>query len=332
MSDRFTAAPGRTVVSRASAEAFGKLTHLVVDVGRRQGATLARAAPRLVVGKVGSRHRTARPREYAPPMSSPAAGVPEAAVARAAPRLVRLNVVVGLAHLAQAILILILAKAAALPVNVRYMNGPPGAGRYRGPAALFDLRIDLAVAAFLLLAAADHLIVVSPLRRRWYLANVLRGVNPARWWEYSVSASIMVVLIAMLAGVTDAIALIALFGVNTAMILFGLLMERANAARDSVDWRPFIYGCIAGAVPWVAIGLQLGVSQANSRGVPGFVFVIFLTLFLLFNTFAVNMWLQYRGRGRWADPAFAERVYLILSLVAKSALAWQVYAGALAGR
>ena len=43
------------------------------------------------------------------------------------------------------------------------------------------------------------------------------------------------------------------------------------------------------------------------------------------------MWLQYRRRGRWVDPAFAERIYLILSLVAKSALAWQVYAGALAG-
>ena len=41
--------------------------------------------------------------------------------------------------------------------------------------------------------------------------------------------------------------------------------------------------------------------------------------------------LEYRGRGRWGNPAFAERVYLILSLVAKSALAWQVYAGALAG-
>ena len=243
----------------------------------------------------------------------------------------RLNVIVGLAHLAQAVLIVVLAKAASLPVNVRYMTGPPGAGRYGGPAQLFDLRIDLAVAAFLLLAAADHLIVVSPRLRPWYLANVSRGVNPARWWEYSISASIMVVLIAMLAGVTDAIALIALFGVNTAMILFGLVMERANAGRASVDWRPFIYGCIAGAVPWVAIGLQLGVSQANSSGVPGFVFAIFLTLFLLFNTFAVNMWLQYRGRGRWAAPAFAERVYLILSLVAKSALAWQVYAGALAG-
>jgi len=242
-----------------------------------------------------------------------------------------MNIIVGLAHLAQALLILGLARAASLPVNVRYLTGPPGADRFGGPVGLLNLRIDLAVAAFLLLAAADHLSVVTPRIRPWYLANVARGVNPARWWEYSLSASIMVVLIAMLAGVTDAVALVGLFGVNTAMILFGLAMERANRAGEPVDWRPFIYGCVAGAVPWVAIGLQLGVSQANSSGAPGFVFAIFVSLFLLFNTFAVNMWLHYRGRGRWADPAFAERVYLILSLVAKSALAWQVYAGALAG-
>jgi hypothetical protein len=243
---------------------------------------------------------------------------------------VRLNIIVGLLHLLQAALILLLAAPVSLPVNVSYLTGPPGAGSYGGPAHLFNLRIDLAVAAFLLLAAIDHLCVVSPRARPWYLRNVARGVDPARWWEYSISASIMVVLIAMLAGITEGTALLALFGVNASMILFGLAMERVNLGRDSVDWRPFVYGCVAGAVPWLVIGLQLGVSKANSA-VPGFVFAIFLTLFLLFNTFAVNMWLQYRGRGRWRDPAFAERVYLILSLVAKSALAWQVYAGALAG-
>ncbi len=44
MSDRFQAAIGRKVVSRASAEELGRLTHLVVDVGRRRVAGL-------VVGK-----------------------------------------------------------------------------------------------------------------------------------------------------------------------------------------------------------------------------------------------------------------------------------------
>jgi hypothetical protein len=243
----------------------------------------------------------------------------------------RLNLVVGIAHAAQAVAILALAGAATLPVDVTYLLGPPGGGEFGGPAKLFDLRIDVAVALFLLLAAVDHLTVATPKVRGWYERNVAAGINPARWWEYSVSASLMVVLIAMLAGITEATALIALFGVNAAMILFGLAMERANIDRQAVDWRPFVYGCIAGAVPWTAIGVQLAVSQTEGNGVPGFVFAIFVTLFLLFNSFALNMWLQYRGRGRWADPLFAERVYLVLSLVAKSALAWQVYAGALAG-
>ena len=70
-------------------------------------------------------------------------------------------------------------------------------------------------------------------------------------------------------------------------------------------------------MPWIAITAQLIISTTDGNGVP-IVVAIFITLFLLFNTFAVNMWLQYRRRGRWVDPAFAERVYLILSLVARA--------------
>ena len=250
--------------------------------------------------------------------------------AAAASRLRRLNVIVGSVHALQAVVLLAIATAASLPITASFLTGPPGAGDY-GSADLGSLRVDWLVAAFLLLAAVDHLTLSVGRPRRCYEANVARGINPARWWEYSVSASLMIVLIAMLAGVSELVALIALFGANAAMILFGLVQERVNVSRDDVDWRPFAYGCVIGAVPWIAIAAQLAVSTTEGDGVPGFVVAIFITLFLLFNTFAVNMWLQYRGRGRWADPAFAERVYLILSLVAKSALAWQVYAGALAG-
>jgi Heliorhodopsin len=242
----------------------------------------------------------------------------------------RLNLLVGCAHAAQAIVLLALAAAVSLPVTASFLTGPPGAGA-NDNASLGSLRIDWLVAAFLLLAAIDHLTLCAGPPRRWYEANVARGINPARWCEYSLSASLMVVLIAMLAGVTDLVALIALFGANAAMILFGLVQEQRNLDRDTVDWRPFTYGCIVGAVPWIAITAQLAIAASEGNGVPGFVIAIFLTLLLLFNSFAVNMWLQYRRRGRWAHPAFAERVYLVLSLIAKSALAWQVYAGALAG-
>ena len=241
----------------------------------------------------------------------------------------RWNLVVGGLHLVQAVVLVIVAKAASLPVVNSYLTEAPGAGQYGGPAKLFDLRIDLAIGAFLLLAAIDHLAVAGP-ARGWYEQNVRRGINPARWYEYSISASLMLVLIAMLSGIREGPALIGIFGASAAMILFGLAMERVNSGREEIVWGPFWYGCVAGAVGWLAIGLQLAVGKSES-GLPTFVLVIFFTLLVLFSSFAVNMFLQYRRVGRWADPAFAERAYLVLSLVAKSALAWQVYAGALAG-
>ncbi len=239
--------------------------------------------------------------------------------------------IVGGLHGAQAVAILALAGfGATLPIDMTYMTGPPGSGDRGGPVELLALPIGLAVAIFLLLAAFDHLSMAT-WARGWYERTVPRGVNPARWWEYSISASLMVALIAMLSGVTDAVALVAIFGVNASMILFGLVMERANVGRETVDWKPFIYGCIAGAIPWIAISMQIGVAYAEGSNPPAFVVAIFVSLFLLFNSFAVNMWLSYRGRGRWSNPLHVERVYLILSLVAKSVLAWQVYAGAIAG-
>jgi len=209
-------------------------------------------------------------------------------------RLRRFNVVVGLIHAAQAVVLLAIASDAALPVTVGFLEGPPGSGDY-GQTELFELAFAPAVAVFLLLAAADHLLVAAPRVTDWYAANVAAGRNPARWWEYSISASLMVVLIAMLTGVTEASALVALFGVNATMILFGLAMERANRPGEPVDWRPFAYGCVAGAVPWIAIGLQLVVAESEGADVPGFVFAIFATMFALFNSFAVNMVFQYGG-------------------------------------
>ncbi len=241
----------------------------------------------------------------------------------------RWNVGVGLAHLAQAAVLLVISNDFAIPVQAPVQTGPPGTP-LEVTKVFFDLRFSLAIALFLLLAAADHLLMAAPGVVRWYEANLRRGVNDARWIEYSISASVMIVLIAMLTGITNLYALVGLFGVNAAMILFGLLMEHVNQPRDDVNWWPFVFGCMAGAVPWIAITVALVTAAGEGDGVPGFVYGIFVSLFALFNCFALNQWLQYRGRGRFADYLFGEKVYVVLSLVAKSALAWQVYSGTLA--
>jgi hypothetical protein len=52
--------------------------------------------------------------------------------------------------------------------------------------------------------------------------------------------------------------------------------------------------------------------------------------FVFFNILAVNMYLQYQQIGPWRDYLFGEKSYIVLSLTAKSLLAWQVFSGTLA--
>jgi hypothetical protein len=63
--------------------------------------------------------------------------------------------------------------------------------------------------------------------------------------------------------------------------------------------------------------------------VPTFVYFIFISLAVFFFSFAFNMILQYRKVGRWKNYLYGEYIYIVLSLVAKTALAWQVFAGTL---
>jgi hypothetical protein len=89
---------------------------------------------------------------------------------------------------------------------------------------------------------------------------------------------------------------------------------------------PFWFGTLVGVAPWVAIVTNV----AGAETVPGFVYGIVVAQFLLFFSFGVNQWLQYREVGPWRDYAFGEKTYLVLSLVAKSLLAWQIFGGSLA--
>ena len=195
------------------------------------------------------------------------------------------NIVAGLLHLGQMIVVLALSNNFTLPITATYMSGPPGT-TFDAPVVLFKTPVGLTVAIFLGLSALAHFIVASPKFFPRYSAGLLAQRNYFRWVEYAISSSVMIVLIAQILGVTELAALLALF------YLFGIGGHSGHSA-------------------------------------PGFVYGIVFSIFALFNSFAIVQWLQYKKVGKWSDYLRGERTYITLSLIAKSLLAWQIFANTL---
>lgn len=239
------------------------------------------------------------------------------------------NLSAGLLHFASLIAVLALSNNFSLPVTATYMTGPPGSTS-TNPILLFSNNVGYTIALFLGLSAFFHFLVASKQFFPRYAAGLKQHRNMFRWVEYSLSSSLMMFLIAQLNGISDYAALLAIFGVNISMILFGWLQEKYATPGDG-QWLPFIFGCIAGIIPWIIIVIQLLTPNGPpGTTAPGFVYGIVISLFVLFNCFALVQYKQYRAKGTWANYLRGEKTYIILSFVAKSLLAWQIFAATLA--
>jgi hypothetical protein len=244
------------------------------------------------------------------------------------------NIVAGAAHLIQALsmvaIIVALEAQANFPVTADYMAGPPGSPIPPERVHLFDVNMGYGLVGFLGLSALFHFLVSTPYFFKRYSIGLQANRNYFRWTEYSLSASIMIFLIAQLTGVTDVNALFSIFALNASMILFGALQEKHEKPGNG-KLLPFIFGSMVGIVPWVSVFLMvIQPGSTNDAQVPGFVIGIMVSIFIAFNTFALNQWLQYKQVGKWSSYLQGERTYLTLSLVAKTLLAWQVFSGVLA--
>lgn len=237
-------------------------------------------------------------------------------------------------HLIQGVAILVLSNSVTFPVTTSFLTVDPLNSSEGMPTLVpatqhvLDINLAYLVAAFFFISALAHATIATVYRKR-YEAELEEGINRARWVEYSISASIMMVAIGVLVGVYDLSTLIMLFALTAVMNLLGLVMELHNKKSAKPSWSSYIVGSIAGIVPWIVIALYLGYGALYGSTAPTFVYVIFVSIFVFFMSFAVNMYLQYKRTGKWSDYLYGERGYMILSLVAKSALAWQVFGGTL---
>jgi hypothetical protein len=243
----------------------------------------------------------------------------------------RFNAVMGALHLLQGAVMFAVSNETVYPIYTNYLRFDLASFSLTpDPSLVYKLRFGPAVAVFLLMSAVAHFYLCT-IGYSSYVRDLSKGMNPVRFYEYALSSSWMIVLIAMLVGVWDLGALILMFGLNATMNLFGVVMERQNQTTERVDWTSFVYGSVAGIIPWLVIMMHfVGSIRSSGAEPPAFVYLIIPTIFVFFSIFAVNMYLQYRKIGRWKDYLFGERMFIVLSLLAKTALAWQIWFGTLA--
>jgi hypothetical protein len=245
------------------------------------------------------------------------------------------NLVMGFLHLIQGSLMLWLGltldniKDFSLPITTSFLKYDEVLETLiLQKETIAELPIAAIVSSFLFLSAIAHFVIV--IYNKKYNSDLQDGVNQFRWFEYALSSSIMIALIAMFFGVYDLSSLILIIGINATMNLFGLMMELYNkgSQKKEVNWAPFIMGSFAGLVPWVVIVIHfLGSGEFDQ--IPWFVYAVLISYFVFFNLFPINMYLQYRRIGKWKDYLYGERAYILLSLFAKSILAWLVFFGTL---
>jgi len=188
----------------------------------------------------------------------------------------------------------------------------------------FSINVGYLTGTFLGLSALDHLIVCT-VGKNLYERGLEHNYNAFRWIEYALSASLMRVLVGVLSGYNDLHAQFLLFGCTACTMLFGLVFELENSANrlGNVRWYIFGLGWIPHFFAWtVVIGFFFyGVTQGNP-GPPAFVYAIIFIIFFLDLSFALVLWLQWRGKGLFRSYVTGEIAFIILSFTSKNLLAW----------
>ena len=248
------------------------------------------------------------------------------------------NLACCLFHFIQAIIVLALGLGSStlgkfkLPLTTVFTVWPRGYPQQELIVRGY-LPFVAATSGFAFMSAVAHASVL--IGYSCYVCDLRRRINRFRWVEYAFSSSWMIALIAMLFGCYDILTLVLIASVNACMIWFGWLMETSNIGRkpSQIDWDPFIFGAFAGAVEWAVV---FAYASSGSRDIPGFVWGILAAYVIMFQTFPINMGLQYSRISYWSDRYWGfqgggyylgEVVYCFLSLIAKTLLLWLVVGG-----
>lgn len=264
-------------------------------------------------------------------------------------RLQAYNVIMGCVHLFSGVYIL--ANQSKVPENFRKIQtfstrisvgeGAEDYGYTFAPATTANLPVLIAV--FFLITALFHFIYAYG-RQTFYREYIENGTNPLRWLEYSITASIMAVILALAATVQTTQQLVMILAATVAIMLLGWVIEKSIAMKNrqvayvstGIAW--LLQVAVFGIIGYAFISTIQQVnkkleSEEREERIPSFVYAILIAELVFFSLFGVvsAKMLYKSGQGEINFYNY-EVAYHSLSIISKLTLGWIFYAGALMER
>jgi hypothetical protein len=188
----------------------------------------------------------------------------------------------------------------------------------------FPLGVLLPIFPFL--SSVNHFAAVAA--PGWYEDVLQSKVNWLRWTEYSLSAGVMVLIIAILSGVNEMRSLVSLAILNVVLQMMGLMIEKRKAENASrgelVAWLAIAWGVFLAMWTELIIAFQTILTEGDP---PAVVYSIIWTMFTLFSSFGLVQTLYVFDVMSFESY---EASFIGLSLGSKSLLSWLVYGGVIA--
>jgi len=173
-------------------------------------------------------------------------------------------------------------------------------------------------AVFFVIAGTHHLMVALPGVFTFYASGVNDERNVFRAVEYSVSATIMLVITLLLVGERGISPITLVILANVTMQLLGYIAEMLRSRSiHFIAWFPFL-------ATWLPIFLQFYLSMNVAEGYPfpsDYINVLVFGMFGLFCSFGVVQTVHLLGGIRFI---YIEYSYVLLSLLTKSFLGFLV--------
>lgn len=246
--------------------------------------------------------------------------------------LITLNVWAGILHLASSIAFIAIKKKPFLvTTKIDYQKWVCDSNDNCAIASdsVDAIKLDaiMLIFSFSLISSIFHFLAV--MLRDYYISNIEKGQNILRWVEYSISAPIMIIIIALLNGVTSLQTLLLIFFTTSTIMLLGYITELLDSDEYSYfKFVPHLVGWIPYMIVWTVIFITFGTSVVNSPSKPpNFVYAIVFTLFFLFTTFGINQLLYLAKLIKSYETS--EIIYISLSFISKFVLSWMLFFGML---